>query len=80
MSKTGSLHYQLCLEGAKWLHKKKKPQYGEGALMNGCLWAFKYVAVEINTVATENPDVWGFSIRQQLSDEFKRKHADRLIR
>ena len=26
MSKTDSLHYQLCIEGAKWLHKKKKTQ------------------------------------------------------
>ena len=77
MSKTDSLHYQLCLEGAKWLHKKKKSQDGAGALMNGCLWAFKYVAVEINTAA-ENPYVWGFDGNHSAIIEVKTSHADFL--
>lgn len=78
MSKTDSLHYQLCIEGAKWLHKKKKTQDGAGKLMNGCLWAFKYVAVEINTAAAENPDVWGFDGNYSAIIEVKTSHADFL--
>ena len=71
MSKTDSLHYQLCLEGAKWLHRKKKTQYGADRLMNGSLWALKYVAAE-------NPDVWGYDGCYSAVIEVKTSHSDYL--
>jgi len=65
MSKTDSLHYQLCCEGAKWLRKQKwnlercrrKPCYRTEAC-GSCL-KYRYVAVELCTWNSENTDVWG---------------------
>ena len=65
MSSTNSLHYQLCLEGAKWLHRhkynfercQKKACYRTEAC-GGCK-KYDYVAVELCTWDTENTDVWG---------------------
>lgn len=84
MSKTDSLHYQLCLEGAKWLHRQKrdinrcekrycyKPEF-----CRSC-YRFKYVAVELCTVGTENCDVWGFDGEYTAVIEVKTSHADFL--
>ena len=41
MSKTESLHYKLCCEGAKWMRKQKWSSY-------------KIVAIELCTVNAEN--------------------------
>ena len=84
MSKTDSLHYQLCLEGAKWLHRQKrnlnlcrkrdchKPDFCH------CCYKFKYVAVEINTASAENPDVWGYDGCYSAVIEVKTSHSDFL--
>lgn len=84
MSKTDSLHYQLCLEGAKWLHRQKRDinrcekRYCHKPEFCWSCYQFKYVAVEINTVATENPDVWGFNGDQTAVIEVKTSHTDFL--
>lgn len=68
MSKTDSLHYHLCLEGAKWLHRNKrgadawkkcplKPCY-KPEFCQVC-HPYLYVAVELCTWGSENTDVWG---------------------
>jgi hypothetical protein len=44
MSKTDSLHYKLCCEGAKWLHKNMI-QERDGSWVGTC----KIVAVELVT-------------------------------
>jgi len=80
MSKTDSLHYQLCLEGAKWLHKRKNLNCREcPCFKNTCCGACRrclYVAVELNTYATENTDVWGFDGWCTTVIEVKTSHAD----
>ena len=66
MSKTDSLHYTLCCEGAKWLRRqtwnyarcRKKPCYNTGDC-GPCCRKYKYVAVELCTWGSENTDVWG---------------------
>ncbi len=86
MSKTDSLHYQLCVEGAKWLHRKKhdlnkcphKPCYNPEnryALCHVCR-PYLYVAVELCTWDTESPDVWGLSAWDTAIIEVKVSHAD----
>ena len=84
MSKTDSLHYQLCLEGAKWLHRQKrdinrcpKRYCHKPELCRSC-YRFKYVAVELCTYAAENPDVWGFDGNYSAVIEVKTSHADFL--
>lgn len=84
MSKTDSLHYQLCLEGAKWLHRQKrafercqkrecyKPEFCR------CCYRFKYVAVELCNYGTENTDVWGYDGCYTAVIEVKTSHADFL--
>lgn len=52
MSKTESLHYKLCCEGAKWMRKQKWSSY-------------KIVAIELCTVNAENPDVWEQQVSNQ---------------
>lgn len=84
MSKTDSLHYQLCLEGAKWLHRKKRDinrcekRYCHKPDFCWSCYPFKYVAVEINTAAAENPDVWGFDGNYSAVIEVKTSHSDFL--
>lgn len=84
MSKTDSLHYQLCLEGAKWLHRqKRKPDVCQKRPCHKpefcrCCWRFKYVAVELNTYGTENADVWGFDGCYSAVIEVKTSRADFL--
>lgn len=65
MSKTNSLHYQLCVEGAKWL--KKRPYQG-----------YKIIAVELVCIAAENPDVWGTNGYDSTLIEVKTSRADFL--
>lgn len=65
MSKTDSLHYNLCVEGAKWL--KKSPFGG-----------YKYIAVEIVCAAAESPDVWGTNGSQSTMIEIKVSRPDFL--
>lgn len=84
MSKTASLHYDLCCEGAKWLRKqkwnyqrcKKKPCYKTGDC-GSCCKRFKYVAVELVTWGSENTDVWGIgNYNDSAIIEVKVSHAD----
>lgn len=83
MSKTGSLHYQLCQEGAKWLHKRKKtncrqcPAFGN-KYCDACRRCL-YVAVELNTYAAEHTDVWGFDGFCTTVIEVKTSHKDFLL-
>lgn len=87
MSKTDSLHYQLCLEGAKWLRRQKwnyeyclkKPCFRPHVCGPACCGRCRYVAVEICTWNSEHTDVWGlgnFSVGTVI--EVKTSHADFL--
>ena len=84
MSKTDSLHYQLCVEGAKWLHKQKwnynkcreKPCWA-GNLCGACK-KYHYIAVELCTWDTENTDVWGMGSWDTAVIEVKVSRADFL--
>ena len=84
MSKTDSLHYQLCLEGAKWLHRQKRninrceKRYCHKREFCYCCYKFKYVAVEINTAGAENTDVWGYDGCYSAVIEVKTSHSDFL--
>lgn len=82
MSATDSLHYQLCVEGGKWLRRRKfdykrcqgkacrKPEF-----CRVCR-AYKYVAVEINTYGAEQTDVWCWCGDLTAVIEVKTSHAD----
>lgn len=84
MSQTNSLHYLLCLEGAKWLRRQKwnynkcinKPCY----VMRHCASPCKkhlWVAVELVTWSSELTDVWGLGAWNETSViEVKTSHAD----
>lgn len=63
MSKTDSLHYKLCQEGAKWMKRQRFSGY-------------KYIAVELVSIAAENPDVWGTNGYQSTMIEVKTSRAD----
>lgn len=65
MSRTNSLHYSLCLEGAKWL--KNLPYQG-----------YKIIAVELVCIGAENPDVWGTNGFDSTLIEVKTSRADFL--
>lgn len=65
MSKTDSLHYRLCCEGAKWMRKQEWGTYHT-------------VAVELCTVNVENPDVWGTTGFKSMLIEVKTSRADFL--
>ena len=84
MSKTDSLHYQLCVEGAKWLHRQKRDinrcpkKYCHKPEFCRSCYRYKYVAVELCTVGTENCDVWGFDGNYTSIIEVKTSHADFL--
>ena len=70
MSKTDSLHYQLCCLGAKFLKARK----------NAEPWAVpnKYVAVELVTLTAENPDIWATNGYHTTLVEVKTSRADFL--
>ncbi len=70
MSKTDSLHYQLCCIGAKFLKSRKSAEPWE------C--ANKYVAVELVTLTAENPDIWATNGYHTTLVEVKTSHADFL--
>lgn len=70
MSKTDSLHYQLCCLGAKFLKSRKNAEPFE--MPN------KYVAVELVTLTAENPDIWATNGYQTTLVEVKTTHADFL--
>lgn len=70
MSKTGSLHYELCCEAAKWLRR------GKGPIRYCGKW--KYVAVELCAVGAENCDVWAFNGDRTLVIEVKTSRRDFL--
>ena len=82
MSATNSLHYQLCIEGAKWLRRKKhdykkcanKECHNKG-FCRTCL-SFKYVTVELCTYCIEQTDVWGYDGNVTAIIEVKTSHSD----
>lgn len=85
MSATNSLHYTLCMEGAKWLHRqkwnydrcKKKACYRTEAC--GECKKYRYVAVELVTWGSENTDVWGLgNFNDSAVIEVKVSHSDFL--
>lgn len=82
MSASNSLHYQLCVEGGKWLHRRKfdfnKCQTKECRKPEFCrvCRTYKYVAVELNTYGAEQTDVWGWCGDATSIIEVKTSHAD----
>lgn len=70
MSKTDSLHYQLCCLGAKFLKSRKNAEPWETPN--------KYVVVELVTLTAENPDIWATNGYQTTLVEVKTSHADFL--
>jgi len=82
MSKTKSLHYELCLQGASWLRRRKKASCLSCPAFKheycGACRACLYVAVELSTQAVENTDVWGFDGYYTHVIEVKVSHADFL--
>lgn len=70
MSKTDSLHYQLCCLGAKFLKSRKNAEHLETPN--------KYVAVELVTMTAENPDIWATNGYHTTLVEVKTSHADFL--
>lgn len=65
MSRTNSLHYNLCQEAARWLKKQRFAGY-------------KYIAVELVCIAAENPDVWGTNGCVSTMIEVKTSRSDFL--
>lgn len=83
MSATNSFHYQLCLEGAKWLHRRKhdyKKCDGKPCQFKFCQFChqYHYVAVELNTYNLEQCDVWGYDGNNTAVIEVKTSHSDFL--
>ena len=70
MSKTDSLHYELCCLGAKFLKSRKNAEPWE--IPN------KYVAVELVTLTAENPDIWATNGYHTTLVEVKTSHSDFL--
>lgn len=67
MSKTDSLHYQLCCEGAKWLNSRKNTERFQSP--------WHYVWVEPGLYG-ENPDIFAFNGNRTICVEVKTSHAD----
>lgn len=82
MSKTDSLHYDLCRKAAAFLRNKKNQEHTRQ--MKRCpedsgwhspwLWS----AVEMMTPGTENCDVWATNGRESVVVEVKVSRADFL--
>lgn len=70
MSKSNSLHYELCCECARWLRRRKNCEKFDGR--------WKYVAVEVCVNACENPDVWAFNGWSTIVVEVKVSRSDFL--
>lgn len=70
MSATGSLHYELCCLGARWLRSRKNCEPCDGR--------WKYVAVEVCVNGCENPDIWAFNGWSTIVVEVKVSRSDFL--
>lgn len=70
MSVTNSLHYNLCVEGARWLRSRAGTEPFQTRN--------KYVAVELVTQAGEHTDVWGTNGYNSTVIEVKTSHEDFL--
>ncbi len=68
MSKTKSLHYDLCVLGAKWLRSRKNVERFEGQ--------WRYITVEMCVNACENPDIWAFNGWSTIVVEVKVSRSD----
>lgn len=88
MSTTGSFHYQLCVEAAKYLRRNKhdlKKCPGKAcyrpddhyALCHVC-YPYHYIAVELCTWDTESPDVWALGAWNTVIVEVKVSRSDFL--
>lgn len=84
MSRTNSLHYELCLEGGRWLKRNKRsPERCKNKschkpeLCHVCT-KHRVVAVELVTMAVENCDVWGYDGFNTTVIEVKVSHSDFL--
>ena len=81
MSKTDSLHYKLCVEGARWLQRNKNLKTGcknlpcSGTYVCGGCRKYHYIAVELCASNTERPDVWGLSSSDTAIIEVKVSHS-----
>jgi len=70
MSKTDSLHYQLCELGGKYLKSRKNAEPRRTPN--------KYVAVKLIAAGAENPDVWATNSYDTSIIEVKTSHSDFL--
>lgn len=68
MSKTNSLHYHLCEEGAKWLKRRRNAERYETP--------WQYIAVELCVYGCENPDIWAFNGWSTIVVEVKVSRSD----
>lgn len=73
MSKTESIHYQLCCEGAKWLRNRKNRETS-----GDCGGSWKYITVEMCVQGCENPDIWATNGWSSIVVEVKTSRADYL--
>lgn len=69
MSKTDSLHYNLCCLGAKWLTRKDYFDFYK---------CCNYAVVELVCAAAESPDIFGFSGDHSTMIEVKTSRSDFL--
>lgn len=81
MSASNSLHYQLCVEGGKWLHRRKRDYKkcdGRECQYKFCRFChqYHYVAIEMNTWNMEQCDVWGYDGCDTVVIEVKTSHSD----
>lgn len=70
MSATNSLHYELCKLGGKFLKSRNNAE--------PLITPYKYVAVELVTLAAEQPDVWATNGSDTAIIEVKTSHSDFL--
>ena len=70
MSATNSLHYELCKLGGKFLKSRNNAE--------PLRTPYKYVAVELVTLAAELPDVWATNGSDTAIIEVKTSHSDFL--
>lgn len=68
MSATNSLHYKLCKLGGKYLKSRKNAEPFRTP--------YKYVAVELVTLAAELPDVWATNGCDTAIIEVKTSYSD----
>lgn len=83
MSKTDSLHYRLCIEGAKWLRRQKrninKCKDKDCHLPEFCRVCYQYYYVTVELVSWgEKCDVWGLGAWNTVMIEVKTSRSDFL--